>query len=196
MSHITKIAAIENATAIWEYDPSWQDNRVLGGSLDIIAAVRTLAIKVNCNYLVKLALIYFIRYRRLVNVSSTFKACSSAVDFPELWRSFYIVTFDGGLLIKCSTRQTNFVRSAKVFFFFLFHLHLSSSLYPCFWVRQMRCMVRLWHYNMKTGLWNTYLGLPSRWWIGTGPELLICVIYSMCVFRLITFLNLHSMIIY
>jgi len=46
MSHITKIAAVENATAIWEYDPTRTDNRVLGGSLDVIAAIRTLAIKV------------------------------------------------------------------------------------------------------------------------------------------------------
>jgi hypothetical protein len=46
MGHITKIAAVENATAIWEYDPDLADNRVLGGSLDAIAAVRTIAIKV------------------------------------------------------------------------------------------------------------------------------------------------------
>ena len=46
MSHITKIAAVENATAIWEYDPTNEDNRVLGGSLDVIAAIHTLAIKV------------------------------------------------------------------------------------------------------------------------------------------------------
>lgn len=48
MSNITKIAAIENATAIWEYDPALPDNRVLGGSLDVIACVRTVAIKVSC----------------------------------------------------------------------------------------------------------------------------------------------------
>ena len=47
MGHITKIAAVENATAIWEYDPTREDNRVLGGSLDVIAAIRTLAIKVT-----------------------------------------------------------------------------------------------------------------------------------------------------
>jgi hypothetical protein len=47
MGHITKIAAVENATAIWEYDPDLEDNRVLGGSLDVIAAVRTIAIKVS-----------------------------------------------------------------------------------------------------------------------------------------------------
>jgi hypothetical protein len=47
MTHITKIAAVENATAIWEYDPTREDNRVLGDSLDVIAAIRTLAIKVK-----------------------------------------------------------------------------------------------------------------------------------------------------
>jgi hypothetical protein len=46
MKHITKIAVVENATSIWEYDPSREDNRVLGGSLDVIAAIRTLSIKV------------------------------------------------------------------------------------------------------------------------------------------------------
>jgi len=49
MGHITKIAAVENATAIWEYDPTREDSRVLGGSLDVIAAIRTLAIKVIVN---------------------------------------------------------------------------------------------------------------------------------------------------
>jgi hypothetical protein len=47
MTRITKTAAVENATSIWEYDPSRNDNRVLGGSLDVIAAIRTLAIKVS-----------------------------------------------------------------------------------------------------------------------------------------------------
>jgi len=47
MGHITKIAAVENATAIWEYDPTLEGNRMLGGSLDVIAAIRTLSIKVS-----------------------------------------------------------------------------------------------------------------------------------------------------
>jgi len=47
MGHITKIAAVENATAIWEYDPDLYDNRVLGGSLDVITAVHTITIKVS-----------------------------------------------------------------------------------------------------------------------------------------------------
>ena len=54
MSHITKIAAVENLTAIWEYDPTRFDNRVLGGSLDVIAAIRTLAIKVRMSQCPKL----------------------------------------------------------------------------------------------------------------------------------------------
>ena len=37
----------ENATAIWEYDPTQANNHVLGGSLNMIAAIRTLAIKVR-----------------------------------------------------------------------------------------------------------------------------------------------------
>ena len=46
MDRITKIAAVEMTTAIWEYDPSLPDNHVLNGSLDIVAAVQMLAIKV------------------------------------------------------------------------------------------------------------------------------------------------------
>ena len=45
MAHITKLAVIETTSAIWENDPS-ELNHVLSGSLDIIATIRTLAIKV------------------------------------------------------------------------------------------------------------------------------------------------------
>lgn len=44
-----KIAVVENTTAIWEYDPTQDDNCVLGGSLDMIATIHTLAIKVSMN---------------------------------------------------------------------------------------------------------------------------------------------------
>ena len=47
MSHVTKIAAVENTSAIWEYDPTLPDNTVLTGSLDVIVAAQTLAIKVR-----------------------------------------------------------------------------------------------------------------------------------------------------
>jgi len=47
MDRITKIAVVETTTAIWEYDPSLPNNCVLNGSLDVVTAVRTLAIKVR-----------------------------------------------------------------------------------------------------------------------------------------------------
>ncbi|KAF8222273.1 hypothetical protein L208DRAFT_1323642 [Tricholoma matsutake] len=47
MTHITKIAAIENANAIWEYDLELPGNQVLGGSLDVVAAIRTLTVKIQ-----------------------------------------------------------------------------------------------------------------------------------------------------
>jgi hypothetical protein len=45
MDHVTKLAIDETATAIWEYDPTLPDNRVFGGTLDVISVIRTLAIK-------------------------------------------------------------------------------------------------------------------------------------------------------
>ena len=47
MNVITHIAAVETTTAIWEYDPTLTNNRVMDNSLDIIATVRTLAIKIQ-----------------------------------------------------------------------------------------------------------------------------------------------------
>jgi hypothetical protein len=47
MSHITKIAVGKSATAIWEYDLMLEGNQVLNGSLDVISAIQTLAIKVT-----------------------------------------------------------------------------------------------------------------------------------------------------
>lgn len=56
MGSITKFAALETATAIWEYDPTDKNNRVLGGSVDLIAALRTLGVKVrNCHSFVYFA---------------------------------------------------------------------------------------------------------------------------------------------
>jgi hypothetical protein len=47
MSILTNIGGIQTAAALWEFDPSEVENRVLGGSLDVICAIHTLAIKVN-----------------------------------------------------------------------------------------------------------------------------------------------------
>jgi len=43
---ITKIAAIENANAIWKYNPSLPNNHILRGFLDVIAAIYMIAVKV------------------------------------------------------------------------------------------------------------------------------------------------------
>ncbi|KAM6489939.1 hypothetical protein JOM56_014518, partial [Amanita muscaria] len=47
MGHITRMAALQTAATIWDYDPDLPSNRVLGGSLDVIAAVRTLTVKIQ-----------------------------------------------------------------------------------------------------------------------------------------------------
>jgi hypothetical protein len=46
MSVISHIATVETTTTIWEFDPLLSNNRVLGGLLDVVAAVCTIAIKV------------------------------------------------------------------------------------------------------------------------------------------------------
>jgi hypothetical protein len=85
MTNITKIAAVENATAIWEYDPTRDDNRVLDGSLDVIAAIRTLAIKVLVELNCYLSLTHFNshRFKHLGNESNIFIAPRFAVDYPK-----------------------------------------------------------------------------------------------------------------
>jgi len=51
MDCITKIAVVETTAAIWEYDPFLSDNRVLNSLLNVVGAVRTLAIKVRRPFL-------------------------------------------------------------------------------------------------------------------------------------------------
>jgi hypothetical protein len=84
MKNITKIAVVENATSIWEYDPSREDNRVLGGSLDVIAAIRTLAIKVCIKFYLTHLLILtgiLIRFRHPDSVSRNSRILRYVVDF-------------------------------------------------------------------------------------------------------------------
>jgi hypothetical protein len=47
MSVLTNIGGVQTTAAIWEFDPSEEGNRALGGSLDIVCAIRTLAVKVS-----------------------------------------------------------------------------------------------------------------------------------------------------
>ncbi len=46
MSKVTQTAIVELKQAIWDYDPQDPSNRVEGG-LDVIAIIRTLAVKVR-----------------------------------------------------------------------------------------------------------------------------------------------------
>ena len=49
MSVITKIAHVETTTAIWEFDLTLTQNQVLEDSLDVVTAIRTLAIKIQAS---------------------------------------------------------------------------------------------------------------------------------------------------
>ena len=49
MSVVTHIASVETTSAIWEFDPSLPRNRILDGSLDVVSAVRTLAVKIQAS---------------------------------------------------------------------------------------------------------------------------------------------------
>ena len=86
MGHITKIAAVENTTAIWEYDPTRSDNRVLGSLLDIIAAICTLTIKVGSSSSNRMSHTYpltMLRFQPLGSVSNNSIALKFAVELPN-----------------------------------------------------------------------------------------------------------------
>ena len=46
MKAVTQVGLVESKQAMWDYDPKAAENRVLSGGLDVIAAIRTLSIKV------------------------------------------------------------------------------------------------------------------------------------------------------
>jgi hypothetical protein len=47
MSIITWLSTIETTMAIWDYDPALPQNRILEGSIDVVATLRTLVIKIQ-----------------------------------------------------------------------------------------------------------------------------------------------------
>jgi hypothetical protein len=50
MGIVTKIAHVETTSAIWEFDPTLPENKVLSSSsLDVVATIRTLAIKIQAS---------------------------------------------------------------------------------------------------------------------------------------------------
>ena len=102
MTHITKIAAVETSTAIWEYDPSLPDNRVLNGSLDVIAAIRTIAIKVRCVAIKYLGSLTCHRFSLPGNVSKRSKSFKLNAEFKTHSKYHFTAMFGGVLHIACS----------------------------------------------------------------------------------------------
>ena len=49
MAEITQIDHIAMMAAIWEFDPTLPMNRVMNNSLDVVAAIHTLAIKIQAS---------------------------------------------------------------------------------------------------------------------------------------------------
>lgn len=62
MDHVTKRAVAESSTAIWEYDPSLDLNKVAGGRPDALSVLRTVNVKV-CALLIYLYYCLFRVYR-------------------------------------------------------------------------------------------------------------------------------------
>src|ERR1700678_4847645 len=126
MNHITKLAAVETSTAIWEYDPSLPDNCVLNGSSDVIAAIQTIAIKV-CFFFKRLCSLNSIihRFSHLVNTSKHFKGCKLNVAFMTHSKFHFTAMFGGVLPIQHCMLSLAY-KICQVFFFSLFSiLHLN-----------------------------------------------------------------------
>lgn len=49
MSEITQIDHIVTTTAIWEFNLALPTNHILDGSLDVVATIHTLAIKIQAS---------------------------------------------------------------------------------------------------------------------------------------------------
>lgn len=47
MTSVTKKAAVETTTAIWEFDPEASGSLLDGGKADVYAMIRTLSVKVD-----------------------------------------------------------------------------------------------------------------------------------------------------
>jgi hypothetical protein len=80
IGQITKIAAVENDTAIWEYDPTQEDNWVLGGRCDPNSGYQGecgMILRMKYSYLMQLLL----RYKHLDSALSTSKTLKPIVEF-------------------------------------------------------------------------------------------------------------------
>lgn len=113
MGHITKIAVVENSNAIWEYDPELTGNRVLGGSLDVVAALRTLVVKVYLSIIKPVEfkiLDIFDRFNPLDSASSILKNCSLNARSTPHSRFRSTAIHDGAQHIRCSIVHTTYAR--------------------------------------------------------------------------------------
>jgi len=167
MGHITKIAAVENATAIWEYDPTWPDNRVLGGSLDVIAAIRTLAIKVRIFVSLKLHVLSHNIYMQIQASGQHieyFHSTQIRCGVPEALKIPLHSNIRWGTAFKMLD-QANKLRQVRITIFIpcssRWYLVDSRSDYLLAW--QMRCMAWLPCCSAIIVSWNTSPGLPSKW---------------------------------
>ena len=111
MGHITQIAAIKNATAIWEYDPSLPGNWILGGSLDVIAAIRTIAVKVSLPFFTNMKFSYVaFRFKHLGNGSNTSRNSSCSANSPSPLGFHSTARFDGAQHMACLSIHTSCVK--------------------------------------------------------------------------------------
>ena len=152
MGHITKIAAVENSTAIWEYDPTQRNNRVLGGSLDVIAAIRTLVIKVRALFRLSITqtLIPWLRFKHLDSKSSISIVLRFDAVFLRPSKSPCTVISVGGQLSKCLTRLTSFDRYCIDFLLFLLDLHMQLT------ANCLVCVICRWN------VWTHHYRAPRR----------------------------------
>jgi hypothetical protein len=112
MGRVTQIAAIENTTAIWEYDPSLPGNWILGGSLDVIAAIRTIAVKVSLPFFTNMKFSYVValRFKHLGNGSNTSRNSSCSANSPSPLGFHSTATFDGAQHMACLSVHTSCIK--------------------------------------------------------------------------------------
>lgn len=97
MKHITKkIVVVENATAIWEYDPSQDVNYVLGVLLQPFELLLLKYVKKFVVFHFKISH-FIIRSRNLDNTLRNSRTLRFYADFWRHWRFHFTVIFSGEL---------------------------------------------------------------------------------------------------
>ena len=121
MTIVTQTALVESKQAIWEYDPLALNSAVVGG-LDVIAIIRTLAIKVLFRRIFKYHLNsnthLLLRFRLLANAnrsSTTFRCRMPKLHNPSSFR--YMATHAGGVHGGCFHVHTSSVRCVLVLYY-------------------------------------------------------------------------------